>query len=62
MLGNAPLGAVPLGYSDVFPPLIPEEGGGAAKFPAPILHHRADYAMAKYLRKRDWFEEQFLAN
>jgi hypothetical protein len=57
MLGDFPLGAEPLGG---FPPVFPEEGGGAAKFPAPILHHRPSYAMGKYLRKRAWFEETFL--
>jgi hypothetical protein len=59
MLGDAPLGAEPLGG---FPGVTTLESteGGAAKFPAPILH-RPSYAMAKYLRKRGWFEDEFLA-
>jgi hypothetical protein len=58
MLGNFPLGAVPLGgFGDEFP--IPE--GGAAKFPSPILHHRPHYAMGRYT-KRSWFEDEFLAD
>ena len=44
MLGDQPLGSVPLGFVDEFIPPIPE--GGAAKFPAPILQ----YHMHRYSR------------
>ena len=56
MLGQAPLGAIPLGYDDVFPPLIPEEGGGASRLPVSFL--RADYAMHRYTKH--WFLDDFL--
>ena len=52
MLGDLPLGAEPLGAIPDFS--IPEEGGGAAKFPAPILHQVRDFHMKKYTYR--WWE------
>jgi hypothetical protein len=54
MLGDAPLGAEPLGgFGDIT--VLESTAGGAARFPvSPILHQVRDFHMKKYTYR--WWE------